>query len=146
MDQRTRLSYQLMIFLSIYFMCTSIIMIFYFIGQSDDISGDTLDFLLFLCWISIIIFFFLAIYSYYGLKGKSSKIVENAVVLGFILSVELGYGVIILAFPFFILMDIEGLGYYQRLTIMLLFLSFWIVLLFFILKITHYKKSKRKGR
>jgi hypothetical protein len=131
--------------MSLFFMITSILMVVYFFEYAEEESDDVSLFYIRFYGISIFIFLFIAVYSLYGLKGKSRKIVESSIAVGVILSAEFGFFIFYLGLPFFILIDIEDLGYYQRLMIMFLFLSFWIVVLYFILKITHYKKPKRKG-
>jgi len=145
MDQRTKLSYQLMIFLSLFFTCTSILMVIYFLGSQEDISDDSKAFIIGFYGISIFIFLFLAVYSFYGLKGKRISVIDSVLGRGILMVHGLG-AVIHFFIPFFILMDIEDLGYYQRLMIMLFFISFWIIVLYFIFKITAVNKPKRKKR
>lgn len=141
MNPNTRLSYKLMIFLCITFTCTSILMVIYFLGQSDGLSEDTLTFYLTVYGISIIFWPLIALYSFFRLKGKGNKIIDIILERGAMMVFD-GVGAVLhMLVPFFVLVNIEDLGFFQRLSIIILFLLFWCIVLYYVLKITKRRRA-----
>jgi hypothetical protein len=115
-------------------------MIIYFYEQ-PNLSSDAKLFYLIVYGISVIFWPFVGVYSYLRLNGKGHEIIDKAFEHGGLMIFNGAGALLHLLLPFFILVNIEHLGFIQRLSIMVLFLLFLCTVLFYILKITKYKKT-----